>query len=67
LLYCDNALSAKTYRAFFLFQAFDCLRRFGYLQSITKSMKTLYNISVNRGLLWDYNFSPENLQTEEFF
>ena len=30
-------------------------------------MKTLFDISVNRGLLWDYDFSAEKLQTEEFF
>ena len=30
-------------------------------------MKTLYGIEVNPGLLWDYEFSPDNLQEEGFF
>lgn len=30
-------------------------------------MKTLYNIEVNTGLLWDYNFSPTELEQESFF
>ena len=30
-------------------------------------MKTLFNITVNPGLLWDYDFSKEKLQSEEFF
>lgn len=31
------------------------------------TMKTLYNIEVNKGLLWDYDFAPEKLQEESFF
>ena len=30
-------------------------------------MKTLYDVEVNRGLLWDYEFSAEKLSSEEFF
>jgi hypothetical protein len=30
-------------------------------------MKTLYDIEVNPGLLWDYDFSPSELQKENFF
>ena len=30
-------------------------------------MKTLYNIEVNPGLLWDYNFSPTEIEQENFF
>ena len=30
-------------------------------------MKTLYNIEVNPGLLWDYDYSPSELQKESFF
>ena len=30
-------------------------------------MKTLHGIEVNRGLLWDYDFSPDKLQEEGFF
>lgn len=30
-------------------------------------MKTLYNIDVNPGLLWDHYFSPEEYMTENFF
>jgi hypothetical protein len=30
-------------------------------------MKTLYDIEVNQGLLWDCDFSPEKLQDENFF
>jgi len=31
------------------------------------SMKTLYNIEINPALLWDYDFSPEQMQEESFF
>ena len=30
-------------------------------------MKTLHNIEVNPALLWDYDFSPEQMQEEKFF
>jgi hypothetical protein len=30
-------------------------------------MKTLYGIEVNRGLLWDYDFSPQQLNEDSFF
>jgi hypothetical protein len=30
-------------------------------------MKTLYDIDVNPGMLWDYEFSREKLNNEEFF
>jgi hypothetical protein len=30
-------------------------------------MKTLHNININPGLMWDYQFSPSEYQTEEFF
>lgn len=30
-------------------------------------MKTLHDIEVNPGLLWDYDFSTEDYQTERFF
>ena len=30
-------------------------------------MKTLHDIEVNPGLLWDYSFTNEKLDTEEFF
>jgi hypothetical protein len=30
-------------------------------------MNTLYNIEVNKALLWDYNFSPEEIHEERFF
>lgn len=30
-------------------------------------MKTLYNIEVNKGLLWDHDFAPEEFQDERFF
>jgi len=31
------------------------------------AMKTLHNIEVNKGLLWDYDFAPEEFQKESFF
>lgn len=30
-------------------------------------MKTLYDIDVNPGLLWDHEFSPEEILQEPFF
>ncbi len=30
-------------------------------------MKTLHDIEVNPGLLWDYDFAPSECQTETFF
>ncbi len=30
-------------------------------------MKTLYNLEVNPGLLWDHGFSPAEMQEEHFF
>jgi hypothetical protein len=30
-------------------------------------MKTLYDIEINPALLWDYDFSPEQMQEENFF
>jgi hypothetical protein len=30
-------------------------------------MQTLYEIEVNPALLWDYDFSPTELQQESFF
>lgn len=30
-------------------------------------MKTLYDIEVNPVLLWDYHFTPEEMQHESFF
>lgn len=30
-------------------------------------MNTLYNIEVNKALLWDYNFSPDEIYGERFF
>jgi len=30
-------------------------------------MNTLYNIEVNKALLWDYHFSPSEMHEESFF
>jgi len=30
-------------------------------------MTTLHNIEVNKGLLWDYDFAPDEIQQESFF
>jgi hypothetical protein len=45
----------------------ECDEGFPYACTETSFMKTLHDIDVNPGLLWDYQFSPEQLQTEEFF
>lgn len=37
------------------------------ISAANPAMQTLYGIQVNRGLLWDYDFSPEKLQDEAFF
>lgn len=29
-------------------------------------MKTFYEIEINPGLLWDYSFSPAEMQEERF-